>query len=109
MQPASPVIPGLEDREVVYAKDQPEYLPLPSLRTKSGHVGARWALTDEERALIAEGADVFLTLWTFNHPLQPCSLSVINVKEPTYLGAIATAQFLGLEELLIQPSTKEGA
>ena len=109
MQPASPVIPGLEDREVVYAKDQPEYLPLPSLRTKSGHVVARWALTDEERALIAEGADVFLTLWTFNHPLQPCSLSVINVKEPTYLGAIATAQFLGLEELLIQPSTKEGA
>ena len=32
MRPVSPVIPGYQDKEVIFAKDQPEYLPLPALR-----------------------------------------------------------------------------
>lgn len=79
--PASPVVPGLESHEVTYAKEQPEYLPLPSLRSPAGKVMTRWEFTPEERELIADGADLYLTLWTFNQPLQPVQLEV-HAKNP---------------------------
>ena len=49
-------------RPVVIAEHQPEYLPLPSVRTPDGQVITRWALSDEERAAIVRGEDVFVTL-----------------------------------------------
>lgn len=79
MQPISPRVPGYEDREVVFAKDQPEYVPLPALpiiTTEGRAVLTRWTFTDEERNLIASGADLFVKVLTFGGPLQPVAFSV---------------------------------
>lgn len=78
MQPVSPVMPGAELIEVVYGKNQPEYVPLPAvyLDTPSRPVLTRWRLTDEERAAIAAGADIVLTLLSFGRPLTPSYLQV---------------------------------
>lgn len=76
MQPESPVLPGYDQSEIVIAKDQPEYRPLPSLRNIDGVVLTRWSLTEGERAAVAAGADIYLSVHTFNHPLQPVMLEV---------------------------------
>ena len=72
-----PVFEGLEGREIVYAKEQPEYLPLRTLKSQedSGRVISRWTLTDEQRKAVAEGADIFLMLLTFHWPLQPIQIA----------------------------------
>lgn len=77
-----PVIEGMEAEEVVYAADQPEYLPLRSLRSKGkwGRVISRWTFTPEQRQAIASGADVFLELSTFHQPLQPIRMMVSDGK-----------------------------
>ena len=49
-------------RAVVIAKDQPEYRPLPCVRTPDGYVITRWSLSNEERAAVFNGQDVFVTL-----------------------------------------------
>jgi len=70
MEAVTPIVPGMEDFEVVYAKDQPEYTPLPALRTERSLV-TRWKLSDEERRKIAEGSDLFIAVMHFGGPLQP--------------------------------------
>lgn len=52
-------------RAVVMGKDQAEFRDLPSVRTPNGYVITRWVLTDEERAAIVRGEDVFVTLLSF--------------------------------------------
>ncbi|MHB9155652.1 MAG: hypothetical protein ACYC5N_08160 [Endomicrobiales bacterium] len=81
-----PVVDGLERHEVVYAKDQPEYIPLRCLRSNNqkGEVLSRWTLTPEQRKMVAEGADVFLSLWTFGQPLQPIQLAISADPEPWF-------------------------
>lgn len=77
MTPVSPVLtPELVPDETVYAKDQPEYIPLPVLRNQVGVVLSRWKLTDQEREAIAAGADIFLSVHTFNEPLQPVRIEI---------------------------------
>lgn len=73
-----PVVEGLEDQEVIYAKDQPQYIPLRTLKA-NGHMGqvvSRWTLTPEQRKAVAEGADIFLEISTFHQPLQPIRIAV---------------------------------
>lgn len=102
MQPVSPVMPGSESIETVYGEKQQEYVPLPAVyldteqkvwRLWAGHsktlpavvcverssrpVLSRWRLSDEDRKAIAEGADIVLTLLTFNAPLVPSHLQVV--------------------------------
>jgi hypothetical protein len=62
--------------KVVYAKDQPEYIPLPALRTPDGRVTSRWRLEPNDLLLIQNGVDIYLTMHTFNGPLQPVQLTV---------------------------------
>ena len=71
MKPVSPVIPGNEF-EVVYAENQPEYIPLPTIRTEH-LVLSRWQLTEEERAHIAQGGDLFILQIgrTVQQPVMP--------------------------------------
>ena len=73
-----PVVAGLEKQEVVYAVDQPQYIPLRVLRANGsmGAVVSRWTLTEEQRKDVANGADIFLELSTFNQPLQPIRMVV---------------------------------
>jgi hypothetical protein len=77
-----PVIDGLESQEVVYAKDQPEYIPLRTLKSDGpmGAVISRWTLTQEQRIAVVNGADIFLELSTFGNPLQPIRMAVSDGK-----------------------------
>jgi hypothetical protein len=81
MKPASPVIPDTvmivseRYREVVFAKDQPEYNPLPALLEEDGTVHTRWRLSLKERLQVLFSGDIYLALLTFNQPLQPVRLS----------------------------------
>jgi hypothetical protein len=75
MKPISPVLDGYQDKEVIFAKNQKEYLPLPALILKDPGkpVLSRWKLDDEERQRIAAGADILMTQYIFEdlyHPVQ---------------------------------------
>lgn len=74
MKPASPVIQGYD--EVVYAENQPEYNPLPSIKQSDGCVVTRWSMTWRERLKVLLTGSVYLEVLTFNQPLQPLKMSV---------------------------------
>lgn len=74
MQPISPVIPGFDIPEVVFAKDQPEYIPLPAWKGEDGMVVTRWQLTWGERLRVLLTGNLWLSVLTFNKPLQPVKL-----------------------------------
>ena len=61
-------------RAIVVAKDQPEYIPLPSVITPDHKVITRWELSTEERRAILNGEDIFLTIW--GTPIRPVMLTV---------------------------------
>jgi hypothetical protein len=63
-------------RPVIYAKDQPEYIPLPALIYPDGKILTEWSLSEEERARILRGETIRLWVWTFGQPLQPVALEV---------------------------------
>lgn len=74
-----PVIVGLERFEVVYAKGQPQYLPLRTLPGRNGDSAiARFHPTDAQRQAIAAGADIYLELLHFRSPLAPSVLMVMS-------------------------------
>jgi hypothetical protein len=79
MKPVSPVAMEPELRcgvsEVIYAKDQPQYLPLPALAFNDGLVVTRWGLSLWERVKVALGGSVYLSQLTFGGPLQPVKLT----------------------------------
>ena len=80
MNPVSPVIPGHENFETVFAKDQPEYLPLPTIQTDKA-VLSRWSLTPEEREYIAQGGDLFIIQLNYAQALQPVLPIANNSRE----------------------------
>jgi hypothetical protein len=79
MKPVSPVAIDPEKRwgvsEIDFAKDQPQYLPLPALRFSDGLVVSRWTFSMRERFKILLGGSVYLGQLTFNTPLRPVRLS----------------------------------
>ena len=66
---------------VVYAKDQPGYLPLPAFRTEEGEVVSCWGLSFVERVKVLLTGRVWLSVLTFNKPLQPL---LMTVDKPTF-------------------------
>lgn len=64
------------EQNIIFAKDQPEYLPLPALRLENGDVITCWHLSDEEIEKIKESKTLYLSVKTFNQPLQPVFLTV---------------------------------
>jgi hypothetical protein len=76
MQPVTPIIPGFELPVTVYAKDQPKYRQFPVFKDADGTTVSRWKLTFWERLKVLVGGNIYLTLLTFNQPLQPVKLSV---------------------------------
>ena len=66
-----------EGQNVVFAKDQPEYNPLPAFRNNSpeGEVVTKWELSEEDLEAINETGCIWLQQMTFNNPLQPILLS----------------------------------
>jgi len=65
-------------RLIVFAKDQPEYDPLPAAVDQAGVVMTEWEFTAEELALILAGGRLRLWIHTFRQPLQPISLQVVG-------------------------------
>ncbi len=61
---------------VVFAKNQPEYLPLPAVRTEDGIVTTCWEASFKERLKFLFRGKLWLQLMTFNHPLQPILPSI---------------------------------
>lgn len=72
--PVEQIIPGFRlpaNEMVTYAKDQPEYIPLPAWKGPDGLRVTRWRLSWKERLRAALGGDVWLSIYTFDKPLQP--------------------------------------
>jgi hypothetical protein len=100
VDPAPHVLAGYEAQEVVAAKDQQQYQPLPILaaRTPSGKLSSsgirlsRWTFTPEERAQVARDGEILLYQYTFNEPLQPVYLQVVVAGDER-----SVANVLGLE------------
>ncbi len=78
MRPASPVAPGTRCAEVVFAKDQPPYIPLPAVLDGDGTAHTRWRLAWWERFRVLLTGNVYVSLKTFNKPLQPIRLGTGN-------------------------------
>lgn len=79
MIPVSPVLIRDPEAERLYAKDQPQYLTMPALRSQDGIVTTRWKLSFRERLSVLLSGHVWLQLMTFNGAPQP---SKILAKEP---------------------------
>lgn len=62
---------------VVFAKDQPEYMPLPAMKIPNDpqELITR-QLSPEELERIKETGTIHLSMLTFNQPLQPVLLTV---------------------------------
>jgi hypothetical protein len=58
-------------QNVIFAKDQPEYNPLPALKLEDGMVITCWELSDEEINQLVKSKRLFISMLTFNQPLQP--------------------------------------
>jgi hypothetical protein len=65
-------------QNIVFAKDQPEYQPLPALKldTPTGEVISCWKLTARERFKIIFTGRIWLSLMSFNKPLTPSFIAV---------------------------------
>lgn len=72
-----PIVPPLCN--VTYAKDQPEYTPLPAYRDDTDPTTSLvtlWELSDDELIEVQKTKKIYLKVLTFNKPLQPLLLSV---------------------------------
>lgn len=65
------------EQNVVFAKDQPEYLPLPAYISPAGEVTSCWQMDWRERLRVLRTGRVFFTALTFGAPLQPQLPSVM--------------------------------
>lgn len=59
------------EANTVFAKDQPEYIPLPACVTAEGMVISCWLLSDEEINELAKTRLLWIKQLTFGDPLQP--------------------------------------
>jgi hypothetical protein len=73
MKPTSPVIPGNENFETVYAENQSAYMPLPTLRNEKVAM-SRWELTPEERQYLIAGGNLYIVQLHGGELLQPILL-----------------------------------
>ncbi|MBA4852060.1 hypothetical protein [Emticicia sp. BO119] len=65
-------------QNTVYAKNQPEYQPLPGFKADSpqGEFISCWKLSFKERLMILFTGKLWVSLMTFNKPLTPSFFSV---------------------------------
>lgn len=79
-----------DQRNTIFAENQPEYLPLPAYRFPAdaqGRVLFCWKLSWKERIKIIFTGKVWQQALTFNEPLQPQLLTAENpLNEPPTAG-----------------------
>jgi hypothetical protein len=56
---------------VVYAEEQPEYLPMPVHKARDGTLTVCWKLSFMERVKVIFTGKIWQKIMTFNSPLQP--------------------------------------
>jgi hypothetical protein len=64
MKPVSPVMPGFsEPYEFLLAKDQKQYLPIPTVLAEGDEkrMYSRWEFSEEERQIIADGGSLLFS------------------------------------------------
>ena len=61
---------------IVFAEDQPQYLPLPAYRDDKGEVTVCYRLTIWERFIVLFRGNMWFQILTFFNPLQPQKLSI---------------------------------
>lgn len=64
-----------EGANIVFGKNQPEYLPLPAKQVDDSTIMTCWELTDEDILLINSSKKIWLGIMTFGKPLQPVLLT----------------------------------
>lgn len=62
------------EQDYVFAKDQPEYLPLPAHVSDEGQVTSCWAMTWRERLRVLLTGRIYASQLTFGGRLQPLRL-----------------------------------
>lgn len=67
---------SFKEQNMVFAKDQPEYLPLPAFKSEDGEVISCWSLSWKERIALMFFGRLWLRSLTFNKPLQPLAAQV---------------------------------
>lgn len=62
-----------KEANITFAKDQPEYQPLPAFKNDSpqGEVITCWRLSFRERLRVLFKGEIWLSLLSFNEPLTP--------------------------------------
>ena len=75
------VVEGLSDYEKIYALEQmSDYVPLRTLPGENGMSAIyRLELTESQRKMIAEGADMLVEILHFGGPLAPSRMMLINM------------------------------
>lgn len=71
------------------AKNQPQYTPLPSLRTPDGKVLVRLEFSAEDLARVLNGGSLYLCFLTFNQPMQPFMADIAHHAEETPAAILA--------------------
>lgn len=66
---------NFKEANVTYGENQPEYIPLPAHKTEDGQAIFCFELNEEEKKQIAETGELWVSLLTFNQPLQPILLT----------------------------------
>lgn len=84
MKPIELEIEGTE--QLTFAKHQPEYQALPCVRLPNGDIAIKWQLDEAERDLIWNRGAFYLTVKTFNQPLQPLMPMADEPKVSEYEG-----------------------
>ena len=72
------------ESNVVFAKDQPEYLPLPAVcnpKDPSGETTFGWKLSWRDRWDILRHGEIWQSVLTFKQPIQP---QLLAVKKPEF-------------------------
>jgi len=65
-----------KQQNIIYADNQPQYLPLPAYKNKDGIVSSCWGLTWKERFKVLFRGRIWIEVMTFNKHLQPLKPSV---------------------------------
>lgn len=76
MKPVREIIPHIHFEPVMVAEDQPEYQTLPTafVNGAEGQRVTRWKLTWRERIQVLFSGSLWLSLLSFNGPMQPCMI-----------------------------------
>lgn len=65
-----------KEQNVVFGKDQQEYIPLPALVFQDGEVMTCWKLSWKELLKVVFTRKIYLSVQTFRKPLQPLYMTV---------------------------------